>query len=683
MAGKRFLGEGKEIIITPLGAGNEVGRSCIVVEYQNKKIMLDCGLHPANTGLNALPFFDEIDPEEIDAVLITHFHLDHAASLPYFTEKTKFKGKVYMTHPTKAIYRWLLSDYVRVTGLSKKGGEQPLYTEEDLIRSYEKIIAVDYYQKVVLDCGIQFTSFNAGHVLGAAMFILKIGGKKILYTGDYSTEEDRHLVPARIPEEVPDILISESTYGTQVQQPKESRERIFTEFVDKIVSRGGKCLIPVFAVGRVQELLLILEEYWEENERLHRIPIYYTSPLAQKCMTIYQTYINTMNKNIRNLEKTQNNPFMFKHVQNISLTPSTFQEKGGCVMVSSPGMLQSGTSREFLELWCSDKRNGVLVPGYVLEGTLGKEILSLPNSIKSINGETLSFNMSVSYISFSAHVDCTANTTFIESLKPPSLILVHGEKMEMHRLQTLLERRQGDDNKMQIYCPQNCESISIPISGTYVVKVIGEIYKKGLQKGSSIDGLLVGKCLNYFIVSSSELGNYASICQRKIIQSQKVRSNVSPSLVEYHVRQFYGERVFCSKDRLSVGDVVLSWKKEGHKQTYLVSWEGGQENDMLAESFLAAVLQAEYSMASVKVTSGVSCSHSSQNRIDLVKDFLSRRFDSVSIEGESIIIENNEQKVLLSLSESVEISPKDIDLANDVLESISSFLPLLDAGLVI
>lgn len=101
--------------ITPLGAGNEVGRSCILIEFKGKRIMLDCGLHPAHTGLSALPFFDHIDDiSTIDLVLITHFHVDHAAALPYFMEKTNFKGRVYMTHPTRAIYKWLLSDYVKI-----------------------------------------------------------------------------------------------------------------------------------------------------------------------------------------------------------------------------------------------------------------------------------------------------------------------------------------------------------------------------------------------------------------------------------------------------------------------------------------------------------------------------------------------------------------------------------------
>ncbi|KAJ3392240.1 Cleavage and polyadenylation specificity factor subunit 3-I, partial [Chytriomyces hyalinus] len=252
--------------ITPLGAGQEVGRSCIMLEFKSKTIMLDCGLHPAHSGLAALPFFDNIDPASIDVLLITHFHIDHAAALPYFMEKTTFRGRVFMTHPTKAIFKWLLADYVKVSSLAV---DDQLYDEKDLLRAFDKIEAVDFHQLVDID-GIKFTAYNAGHVLGAAMFLIEIAGVRVLYTGDYSREEDRHLMAAERPPNItPEVLISESTYGVQTHQSRVERETQFTKTVHKIVSRGGRCLIPVFALGRAQELLLILDEYWQLHPELH------------------------------------------------------------------------------------------------------------------------------------------------------------------------------------------------------------------------------------------------------------------------------------------------------------------------------------------------------------------------------------------------------------------------------
>lgn len=133
--------EGDDLIVTPLGAGSEVGRSCVYMSFKGKTVLFDCGIHPAYSGMAALPYFDDIDPSTIDVLLVTHFHLDHAASLPYFLEKTTFRGRVFMTHATKAIYKLLLSDYVKV---SKVSVEDMLYDEQDILRSMDKIEVIDF-----------------------------------------------------------------------------------------------------------------------------------------------------------------------------------------------------------------------------------------------------------------------------------------------------------------------------------------------------------------------------------------------------------------------------------------------------------------------------------------------------------------------------------------------------------
>lgn len=196
-----------------------------------------------------------------------------------------------------------------------------------------------------------------------------------------------------------DVLIVESTYGVQVHEPRPERERRFTGGIHDIVRRGGRCLIPVFALGRAQELLLILDEYWAAHPELHSIPIYYASSLAKKCMTVYQTYINMMNDRIRS-QFDLSNPFKFKHISNLK-SMDHFDDIGPCVVMASPGMLQSGLSRELFEKWCSDKRNGVVLPGYCVEGTLAKHIMSEPAEITSSSGVSLPLNMSVSYVSIS------------------------------------------------------------------------------------------------------------------------------------------------------------------------------------------------------------------------------------------------------------------------------------------
>jgi len=449
--------ESDQLIIKPIGAGQEVGRSCIMLEYKGKKLMLDCGIHPGMNGSLCLPFIDCIVPELIDMVLISHFHLDHCGALPWFLKKTAFKGRVFMTHATKAIYRWMLSDYVKVSNFST---EQMLYTDKDVEDSMDRIETIDFHQEVEVN-GVKFWCYHAGHVLGAAMFMIEIAGVKVLYTGDFSRQEDRHLMAAEMPNVQPDVLIIESTYGTHIHEPREERERRFTGLVQDIVTRSGRCLIPVFALGRAQELLLILDEYWSNHPELHDIPIYYASSLAKKCMSVYQTYTHAMNEKIRK-QISVSNPFVFKHISNLK-SMDHFEDIGPSVIMASPGMMQSGMSRELFESWCTEKRNGVIIAGYCVEGTLAKHILSEPEEIITMTGQKLPLRCSVDYISFSAHTDYKQTSEFIRALKPPHIVLVHGEQNEMSRLMAALIREYEDSTeyKIDIHNPRNTQSVEV------------------------------------------------------------------------------------------------------------------------------------------------------------------------------------------------------------------------------
>lgn len=300
--------------------------------------MLDAGVHPAYDGLSALPFYDQFDLSSVDVLLISHFHLDHAASLPYVMTKTNFRGRVFMTHPTKAIYKWLIQDSVRVG--SVHGTPDALYSEADHLSSYDRIEAIDYHTTLT-HAGISITPYHAGHVLGGAMFFIEVAGLKILFTGDYSREDDRHLVSAEVPPVKPDLLICESTYGTATHMPRLEKEARLMKMTTEILNRGGRVLMPVFALGRAQELLLILDEYWEKHPAFQSYPIYYASNLARKCMDVYRTYINTMNEKIKRamFEGEGRNPWDFRWVRSLK-TIDRFEDVGGCVMLASPGMLQ-------------------------------------------------------------------------------------------------------------------------------------------------------------------------------------------------------------------------------------------------------------------------------------------------------------------------------------------------------
>ncbi|XP_006650916.3 cleavage and polyadenylation specificity factor subunit 3-I [Oryza brachyantha] len=577
--------EGDQLLITPLGAGNEVGRSCVYMSFKGRTVLFDCGIHPAYSGMAALPYFDEIDPSTIDVLLVTHFHLDHAASLPYFLEKTTFKGRVFMTHATKAIYRLLLSDYVKV---SKVSVEDMLFDEQDILRSMDKIEVIDFHQTLEVN-GIRFWCYTAGHVLGAAMFMVDIAGVRILYTGDYSREEDRHLKAAELPQFSPDICIIESTYGVQQHQPRHVREKRFTDVIHTTVSQGGRVLIPAFALGRAQELLLILDEYWANHPELHKIPIYYASPLAKKCMAVYQTYINSMNERIRN-QFAQSNPFHFKHIEALN-SIDNFHDVGPSVVMASPGGLQSGLSRQLFDKWCTDKKNSCVIPGYVVEGTLAKTIINEPREVTLANGLTAPLHMQVHYISFSAHADFPQTSTFLDELRPPNIVLVHGEANEMSRLKQKLIS-QFDGTNIKVVNPKNCQSVEMYFSSEKMAKTIGRLAEKVPEVGESVSGLLVKKGFTYQIMAPEDLRVYTQLSTANITQRIAVPYSGSFEVIKYRLKQIY-ESVESSTEESDVPSLIVHERVtiRLESESYVtLQWSSDPISDMVSDSVVAMVL---------------------------------------------------------------------------------------------
>ncbi|WPH03292.1 Metallo-hydrolase/oxidoreductase [Acrodontium crateriforme] len=503
-----------ELLFLALGGGNEVGRSCHIIQYKGKTVMLDAGIHPAYDGIASLPFYDEFDLSTVDILLVTHFHQDHAASLPYVLAKTNFAGRVYMTHPTKAIYKSMMQDSVRVqntriTSSSAEGAVHQLFNEQDVLSTLPLINTISFHTTHTHN-GIRFTPYPAGHVLGACMYLIEIAGLNILFTGDYSREEDRHLIQAAVPRNVKiDCLITESTFGISTHIPRLEREAALMKSITAILNRGGRALLPVFAMGRAQELLLILEDYWQRHEEYRRFPIYYASSLARKCMVVYQTYIDAMNENIRSKfqagrsgpsnsnkdsdEKVGSGPWDFEYIRSLK-SLDRFDDVGGCVMLAAPGFLQTGVSRTLLERWAPDSRNGVIITGYSVENTMAREIMLEPDTIPARmrqqganagpmmgkqrgmpggDGEEVKIprRCTVQEFSFAAHVDGQENREFIEEVDAPVVILVHGEKHNMARLKSRLLSLQ----KMKVYSPQNCEELRIPFRRDKIARVVGRL----------------------------------------------------------------------------------------------------------------------------------------------------------------------------------------------------------------
>ncbi|KZF23968.1 hypothetical protein L228DRAFT_244829 [Xylona heveae TC161] len=680
-----------ELMFLCLGGGNEVGRSCHILQYKGKTVMLDAGMHPAYEGLSALPFYDEFDLSTVDVLLISHFHLDHAASLPYVLSKTNFKGRVFMTHPTRAIYKWLLQDSVRVGNTSSSSEQRTeLYTEADHLATFPQIEPIDYYTTHTVS-SIRITPYPAGHVLGAAMFLIEIAGLKILFTGDYSREEDRHLISAEVPKNIKiDVLITESTYGIASHIPRLEREAALMKSITSILNRGGRVLMPVFALGRAQELLLILDEYWARHAEFQKIPIYYASNLARKCMVVYQTYVGAMNDNIKRRFRERlaeseaagdvgrGGPWDLHYVRSLK-SLDRFEDVGGCVMLASPGMLQNGVSRELLERWAPDNRNGVIITGYSVEGTMAKQIMTEPESIPAVmtvregargrgrtaGGEAekvmIPRRCTVQEYSFAAHVSGTENREFIEEVAAPVVILVHGEKHNMMRLKSkLLSLNADKQEKVKVYSPANCEELKIPFKTDKTAKVVGKLADISPPDASKstdesdpqlITGVLVQNDFKMSLMAPEDLREYAGLTTTTITCKQRITlSAAGVDLIQWALEGTFGsierlpDKMVNGKTEQNGDNTSIENGEEADEEikpsssgtTFLVmgcvavrcqnngaveiEWEGNMLNDGIADAVLAVLFTVETSPAAVKRSSNLhSHSHSHADDAQLEK----------------------------------------------------------------
>ncbi len=280
-------------------------------------------------------------------------HLDHCGALPYLTEMCGYSKSVFMTHPTKALAPILLEDYRRIT--VERRGESNFFTARMIADSLAKVIPLAINETFILHPKesaatsegdplilppIEIMPLYAGHVLGAAMFYVRVGTQSVLYTGDYNMTPDRHLGAADTPLALrPDVLITESTYATTLRDSKRGRERDFLRNVHQCVTNdGGKVLIPVFALGRVQELCILLESYWERMG-LSAIPIYFSAGMAETANEYYRIFVDWTNEKLQN-DYPVRNMFNFKHI--VQFERHLADNPGPMVLFSSPGMLHSG-----------------------------------------------------------------------------------------------------------------------------------------------------------------------------------------------------------------------------------------------------------------------------------------------------------------------------------------------------
>jgi len=385
------------------------------------------------------------------------------------------------------------------------------------------------------------------------------------------------------------------------------REAQFTKYIHDTLSGGGKVLIPVFALGRAQELLLILDDYWQKHPNLEGIPIYYMGQLANKCLSVYAAQIHSMNAVVKEQWKLGRNPFKFQHITNIK-NVANLDDSVPCVALASPGMLQSGSSRELFERWCQDAKNSLIIAGYAVQGTLASELKDEPKEVQSTDGRKLTRRLRIHEVSFAAHVDFDQNRKFICEVKPRHIILVHAEENEMQKFMVKFKQKHENDWKFDMYTPANTKKEYFSFRGEKMAKVIGRAAQQPPCAESKLSGFLFRRSFNYFIVAPDELAVHTDnkLELSSVKQKQAIAYPYGLALLQHHLLLIYGlsVKIVEKPDEPTVITVMdsITIVHNDDEQMLTMEWDANTENDMWAESILATVLQIESSPETVKLS---------------------------------------------------------------------------------
>ncbi len=430
------------------GAAREVTGSCHLVEANGLRVLLDCGLIQGGSDRHErnrqeFPF----DLSKLDFVLLSHAHIDHSGRLPRLV-RAGYEGPILCSAPTRALAKILLPDAGRiqeedarwkVKRLRKKGKDyswvKPLFSEEDAWETLKRFESVPFGQWFPLDGKAQARFVEAGHILGASIVEVRFesgeGSRRLAFSGDLGVPDARLLgFPKPVP--CPEVLIIESTYGDRLRDPCCDATEELYEVISKTIDRGGKVIIPAFAVGRTQEVLARINDLVEQG-RLGGFPIYVDSPMAVQATRVVAVHPQAYSEKARKLYAEGDKPLEFPGLhltRDVDESIALNKSKQPSVIISASGMCDAGRIKHHLKHNISSSRNTILFVGYQAHGSLGRVIESGADPVR-IFGEYLPVRAKVTSIdSFSAHADQKGLLCWYRSLEgnPKQTYVVHGEE---------------------------------------------------------------------------------------------------------------------------------------------------------------------------------------------------------------------------------------------------------------
>jgi uncharacterized protein len=440
----------EEVMLFCLGGVKQVGRSCFVVVTPETKVMLDCGINPGEmSGLDAYPRLDwfNFDLDDLDAVVISHAHIDHQGFLPTLF-KYGYRGPVYCTEPTLPLMILLQMDSVKI---ANSNGTYLPYSSRDVNEVIKHCITLPYGKPTDISPDVTITLNNAGHIMGSATVHLNISGAhNILYSGDYKYAKTQLLDTAVSMYPRVETLITESTYGntTDVMPDQQSVYRGFTESINKTLTDGGKVLLPVPAVGRAQEIMLVMAKEMKEG-RLIESPIYIEGMISE-ASAIHMSYAHYLGSDVRKSVSQGINPFQSEYFTIISgygKRDDILNDENPAIVMATSGMLEGGPSVEYLKELAPNPKNKIMFVSYQINGTLGRRVLD--GAMSEVSMMDKSGKVKVVPVrcqtqkidGFSGHSDFNQILNFVSRIRPKRVLVNHGEKSKSENVASAIYSR--------------------------------------------------------------------------------------------------------------------------------------------------------------------------------------------------------------------------------------------------
>jgi KH/beta-lactamase-domain protein len=441
-----------DVRLTALGGFRQVGRSAILVQTRESSVLLDCGINPgSNSPTVAYPRLDtpQFDLDSLDAVVISHAHLDHCGFLP-FLFKYGYDGPVYCSAPTSSLMTLLQMDYLDV---ANKQGTMPPYSQKDVRDTVMHTIPLRYGSVTDIAPDIRLTLHNSGHILGASVVHLHIGEglHNLVYTGDYKYGKSMLLEPAVATFPRVETIITESTYGApqDVMPTRGESEQRITDIINQTLDRGGKVLIPVPAVGRAQEIMLIIDDYMRRG-LLKEAPVFVEGMISE-ATAIHTAYPEYLAKNVRNSILYEGvNPFQSDYFTIVEHPSARDEIVDGdqCIILATSGMLEGGPVIDYFKRLAGDKKNTLIFVSYQIDGTMGSRLQKGISDVPLINSsgkmEVMNVEMQVETVrGFSGHSDRRQLVNYLQRMKPKPerIIVLHGEKTKSMSVANLFKRK--------------------------------------------------------------------------------------------------------------------------------------------------------------------------------------------------------------------------------------------------